>query len=483
MSDLLHRHAQSRPQALALWTPVRAWTYAELDAAVGATAARLRDAGIGPRTRVAVRPERNSAAVILLWALWRMGAVAVPLSTRLPAEAVGRHMEQVRARFFVATTDAGNTLPVDATVRSSEEIVVTGAEGGTEGRLSRDDVSQDRPATIVFTSGSTGAPKAALHTWRNHVYSAKGSNANIPLNPGDRWLLSLPLYHVGGLAVLVRCALAGAAVAVPDANQTISEAVAATGATHVSLVATQFRRLLRDAEETPPSSLRAVLLGGGPVPNDLLRRGHEHGWPLHTTYGCTEMASQVTTTSPGASLDTLQTAGRRLPHRRVRIEGGQILVAGPPLFRGYVTDAGIDDPRTADGWYRTGDRGRLDAGGRLHVQGRMDRMFVSGGENVQPEEIEATLERLDAVERAVVVPVPDAEYGQRPVAFIRSAAPIQPEALRAALADTLPRFKIPDAFHSLPEDATQKGLKIDHEQLREQARILQKTEAPKRPSS
>jgi O-succinylbenzoic acid--CoA ligase len=447
---------------------------------VGATATRLRDLGIEAEARVALRLDRSPEAVILLWALWRVGAVAVPLSTRLPPDTVKTQIHQVRAPFFVVEEGDDNSPLADGTVYSSKEVVVTRAEEGIGGSSSLNDLARDRSATIVFTSGSTGTPKAALHTWGNHLYSAKGSNANIPLRPGDRWLLSLPLYHVGGLAVLVRCAMAGAAVAVPDGDRSIAEAVGTTKATHISLVATQFRRLLRDTDGTPPPSLRAVLLGGGPVPDALLRQGHAHGWPLHTTYGCTEMASQVTTTPPGASLDTLRTAGRRLPHRRVCIEDGEILVAGRTLFRGYVTEDGIDDPRTDDGWYRTGDRGRLDASGRLHVRGRMDRMFVSGGENVQPEEIEEALERLDGVARAVVVPVPDAEYGHRPVAFLRGPAPIQPQALRDALADLLPRFKIPDAFHSLPEDAIQNGLKIDHERLRRQARMLRRKSTPER---
>jgi O-succinylbenzoic acid--CoA ligase len=243
-------------------------------------------------------------------------------------------------------------------------------------------------------------------------------------------------------------------------------------------VATQYRRLLDDIPGGPPTHVRAVLLGGGPIPDVLLRRGHERGWPLHTSYGSTEMASQVTTTAPGAPLGELRTAGRRLPHRRLRIEEGEIQVAGAPLFRGYVTTDGLDDPRTDDGWYRTGDRGRLDARGRLHVLGRLDRMFISGGENVQPEEIEGALERLDGIERAVVVPVPDAEYGARPVAFVRARDAWDPPALERALASVLPGFKIPDAFHSLPEDVRTGTLKIDRERLREQARKLQVYPSP-----
>jgi O-succinylbenzoic acid--CoA ligase len=214
------------------------------------------------------------------------------------------------------------------------------------------------------------------------------------------------------------------------------------------------------------------------MPDALLRRGHDRGWPLLTSYGCTEMASQVTTTAPGAPPDDLRTAGRRLPHRRVRIDDREIMVSGAPLFAGYVTPEGLDDPRTEDGWYPTGDRGRIDASGRLHVLGRMDRMFVSGGENVQPEEIETALERIDGVERAVVVPVPSAEYGQRPVAFLRTTGTLDPSQLRHVLRQRFPGFKVPDAFHSLPPEPAGDGLKIDHEQLRNRARMLQDGKSP-----
>jgi len=327
-----------------------------------------------------------------------------------------------------------------------------------------------RRATVLFTSGSTGTPTAILHSWANHVYSAKGSNANLPLRPGDRWLLSLPLYHVGGLAILVRCALAGAAVAVPDPDPSVSASLEATGATHGSLVATQLRRLLDVRDGALPPRVRGILLGGGPLPETLLRWGSARGWPLHTSYGSTEMASQVTTTPPGAPLDDLRTAGRCLPHRHVRIDAdGQILVAGRTLCRGIAEDARFRGPRER-GWFPTGDLGRLDAQGRLHVQGRTDRQFVSGGENIQPEEVEAALERHEEIERAVVVPVPNPEYGRRPVAFVRSATGTVPDDWASVLGDVLPRFKVPDAAYELPEAAVQDQMKVDRALLRRRAR-------------
>lgn len=461
----LRLHAQASPAAPALVAPNRTWSYEELDRAVEGTAHRLRQEGIGAGDRVALVPERRPGAVLLLWALWRIGAVAVPLSTRLPPSVQQEQAARVGCR--VAVRRDGTDAPI---VQGGREVTWESVVSDSGPKAWRPPPQEpERDATIVFTSGSTGRPKAALHTWANHLYSAKGSNANLPLQRGDRWLLSLPLYHVGGLAILVRCALRGAAVALPDPDADLATALRAARATHVSCVATQLRRLL-DALEGAPPSLRAALLGGGPLPAPLLDRAAANGWAVLTSYGCTEMASQVTTTAPGAPRSAHETAGSRLPHRRLRIDpDGQILVAGPTLFRGYLTEDGLVDPRTDEGWYPTGDRGRLDAQGRLHVLGRIDRMFVSGGENIQPEEIETALERLPGVERAAVVPVPSAEYGRRPVAFVRAEGRLDASSLQHSLRDRLPGFKVPDAMYPFPDAALDSGLKVDREALQQWA--------------
>jgi O-succinylbenzoic acid--CoA ligase len=151
-------------------------------------------------------------------------------------------------------------------------------------------------------------------------------------------------------------------------------------------------------------------------------------------------------------------------------EDGQILVSGPTLCAGFVEEEGLRDPRV-DGWYPTGDVGHLDASGRLHVEGRVDRQFVSGGENIQPEEIEAALEQLEEVRRAVVVSIPDEEYGRRPVGFVRTKQDALPPEWASALEATLPPFKIPDELLRLPEavTSTASGMKIDYDRLRQKA--------------
>lgn len=319
----------------------------------------------------------------------------------------------------------------------------------------------DRGTTIVFTSGSTGRPKAALHTFGNHYYSALGSGANIALSGNDRWLLSLPLYHVGGLSIVFRCLLAGATITIPEPGMRLGRSIAGLEATHVSLVATQLRRLLE--ERVDLGGLKTILLGGGPVPDSLVEEAVSRNLPVHTSYGLTEMASQVTTTPPGASSAVLRTAGRILPHRDLSIsEEGEVLVRGETLFAGYVEGAELELPTDEAGWFHTGDLGHLDREGYLRIKGRKDNLFVSGGENIQPEEIEDSLARLEGVERAVVVPVPDAEFGERPVAFVLPADDsVGLDGLASTLEEELPRFKIPVAFYEWPEDADPGRAKVN----------------------
>jgi O-succinylbenzoic acid--CoA ligase len=435
-----------------------------LDRRVAVAAEEIGELDLGDGARVALYLPKDERYLVLLLALIRAGCVACPLSTRLPPRGVWPLLDRAACRALISSDDellgaAGadvRKLPPETLLA---EASVARDRTQSSGPLH---LALDLPATIVFTSGSAGEAKAALHTFGNHYFSALGSNTNIDLAPGDRWLHSLPLYHVGGLSILFRCLLAGATVALPDAS--LGGAIA--GATHVSLVSTQLLRLLREGD-LAPGGLKAVLLGGGPVPISLVDEAADRGLPVHTSYGLTEMASQVTATPPGAPREALHTSGRPLPHRELSISGsGEILVKGETLFAGYVEGGAVHRASDADGWFHTGDLGELDADGYLRVRGRKDNLFISGGENIQPEEIEEALCRIEGVEEAVVVPVPDAEFGARPVAFVRTVG-VEPESLARALEPVLPRFKIPAAFHGWPEQAG--GMKVDRAFLRERA--------------
>ena len=468
----LRSAARRSPEAPAIVGAGGTLTFVELDQRVSVAAARIGDLSLGAGDRVALYLPKDEGYLVLLLALIRAGCVACLLSTRLPPRGAAPLPERIGCCALISSS--GEILEMTGVRVLRPEDVLSG-EVARDLPQSVEELwlAPDLPATVVFTSGSAGAPKAALHTLGNHYFSAEGSNANITPAPGDRWLHSLPLYHVGGLSILFRCLLAGATVVLPEAGAPLGGAIADRGATHVSLVSTQLLRLLRE-EGFEGHRLKAILLGGGPIPASLLDEAAGRGLPIHTSYGLTEMSSQVTTTPPGASRKELRTSGRPLPHREVTLSGeGEILVRGETLFAGYVEGGAVDRPLDADGWFHTGDLGDLDASGSLRVQGRKDNLFVSGGENIQPEEVEEVLSGLEGVEETVVVPVPDPEFGERPVAFVRIPDGIvEPETMKRALEKVLPRFKIPVSLYPWPDEASSAGMKVDRAFFRGRARRL-----------
>jgi o-succinylbenzoate---CoA ligase len=455
----LRSAALAAPKAAALVGARGITSYEELDLMVSAAA--LRFGGLEPGSRVALYLPKDERYVALVLALIRAGHVACPVSDRLPPRGVAQLLGKAACSALISEDEQLlQTAGADLHELKPEDLLEV-----VRHRTEPTDIPLQRSATIIFTSGSTGVPKAALHTFGNHYYNALGSNANIALRPGDRWLHSLPLYHVGGLSILFRCLLAGATVALPQPGTSPGESIASLGATHVSLVSTQLSRLLRESADL--GRLEAVLMGGGPVPPSLVDEALARGLPLHTSYGLTEMASQVTTTPPDASIEELRTAGRVLPNREVSIsERGEIMVRGETLFAGYVEGEELDRPLDPEGWFHTRDLGELDESGYLRVGGRIDNLFISGGENVQPEEIEEALCRLEGVDEAVVVPVPDEEFGARPVAFVRTYGGVRD--LSGELESVLPRFKIPITYHPWPEEA-RRGMKVDRAALGKRA--------------
>ena len=455
---LLSTAALRAPLETALSSPGVEVSYSELNSLVSGTARRMAEKGVGGGARVALVMDRSMEAVVLLLAAIRAGAVACPVSMRLPEATTVERCRSLGVALTVSDRPLGTAV-------AAKDLIERGAGNAPP-------FFEDAPATIVFTSGSSGAARAALHTYGNHYFSALGAQDNMPLACGDRWLLSLPLWHVGGLAILFRCLLAAATVALPDPADSIAESVRQV--THASMVSTQFRRLLREAEPGAAYPEKALLLGGGPVPPVLIDEAVRHGIPVHTSYGLTEMASQVTATRPGAAPEAFRTSGRVLSWRELRCDkGGQIMVRGRTRFAGYVEGDQLAPPFDEEGWFATGDMGRLDASGRLIVRGRMDHLLVSGGENILPEEIEAVLAGVEGVERVVVVGAADEEYGQRPVAFVDTAdGEINASRLRAAVEAVLPGFMTPDAFYPWPSDLAGEGLKPDRHQLRRRAEAM-----------
>ncbi|MFP4147023.1 MAG: AMP-binding protein [Halorhodospira sp.] len=451
----LTRAARLAPQRPAIITPQGQQTFDELDRAVTARAAALQAQGLGAGAWTALRIATTPTGVIDWLAILRAGARALPVSERLPEAS----LEALLSEHAIPAL-----LP-----RPGEALRHTGhgIEPAPAPTLQRR-FEPTTPCSGIATSGSTGAPQVMVHSYANHVRSAQGAIAYLPLAPGDRYLLSLPLFHVGGLGIIFRC-LEAAAPMVLGGRAEDTTFLNAYRVTHVSMVETQLRRLLREAS-APLPALRCVLLGGGPVAPDLLEEAAARGLPCYMSYGLTEMTAQV------ATWPALRGGGRVLPYRELAIDEAQeICVRGETLCLGRL-DCGSIQPLTDDeGWYRTRDLGRW-CEGRLEILGRRDNQFISGGENIQPEAVEGTLRAHPAISDAVVVPRRDPEFGQRPVAFLHAAGSLPTAAaLRDWLRQHLPPPMVPVAYYPLPAGD---GLKVRRRELAAEAERLREAPPP-----
>jgi len=382
-------------------------TYAELDQGATRVARALAARGVNPGDRVRVSHPPGSTFVELLHAVPRRGAVFVPVAPAHPPE-----------------PDLGAD-------EADVELRTTHHPGAVH--------------SIIHTSGTTGDPKPVELTFGNYAASAAASAGGLGVDPGDRWLCPLPLYHVGGLGVLVRCAVNHTTAVLHERfdAERVRRTLEAGEVTLASLVPTMLVRL-REAGLRAAPNLRAIALGGGPIPAGLLEWAERAGIPVTPVYGMTETCSQVVAGSPGRPL-----AGVELEIGA----GGEILVRGPMVAAKEVGP---------DGWLHTGDLGRLDDRGRLHVEGRLKELIVTGGENVAPLEVEQALLAHPAVADAAVTGRPDPEWGEAIAAFVVPRGRADPEDLRAWCRGRLAPHKVPKSIElveSLPRSVGGKLLR------------------------
>jgi len=435
LPDLLAIAAETHPERPAVVFEGVAMSYSELDAAASGFAASLAALGVSSGDRVGLWSANSPDAVIALWGIPRAECTAVPLNTRLPAvQAQG--LCRLATVELVLTDDPSiqlGTRTADlATLPSGPPLADAQPDG--------------QAPLIVFTSGSRGGPKGVLLTSSNLEASAKASGLHIGNDENDRWLVALPLFHVGAIAVLWRAAMTGGAVALERSFDPgrVGEMLGPE-ATVASLVPTMLRRLL-DAYPGRFDGVRAVLVGGGPVDMELLARAVTTGLPAVATYGMTEMASQIATqplgSEPESGLRLLQGVELRIGATQ------QIEVKGPMLSPGYVGEA----TRDPNDWFSTGDRGVLDDDGALSMLGRADDVILSGGENVDPEVVEQALIGHPAVKDAGVFGVPDEEWGRLVVAaVVRGDQEVSAEELEDFSRERLAGFQIPRRWMFVPE--------------------------------
>jgi O-succinylbenzoic acid--CoA ligase len=454
--DVAERH----PSALALITPEVRLSYAELTTKVSETAAKLATVGLldASSEPVAVVARPGLGSVCLLHALWAYGVATFTLPARLPAQERNTWAARAQAHAIIDPDELGS-LSV-----------------GSSPPARPIELDPEAPFAIVPTSGSTGAPKLVVLSRRAFHASAQASAANLPLTAQDRWLLCLPLSHIGGLSILTRCLLSASAVVAFDPGPkgllaqlpALAACLEREQVSLLSLVPTLLDALLTLTPRWQPGpALRAVLLGGAATHAELLARAQQRRVPVLVSYGLTESCSQVATTPVGSlprAASGLVSVGSPLPGIELKIdETERICVRGPTLCTRF-----IDGQRPFDehGWLRTEDRGYLDATGELFVLGRAGDLIITGGENVDPVRVEAALASAPGVRAAAVFGAPDPRFGELVACALVPDDDFAPGPVRAALELVLAPHECPRQLALLAALPQLPNGKLDRTQVR-----------------
>ncbi|HCH49208.1 MAG TPA: o-succinylbenzoate--CoA ligase [Proteus sp.] len=423
--------------------------------------------GVRPQQTILLRGKNHIHFIFALLAAFQCGAKVLPLNPQLPESLLDDLLPHLSIDFY-----ADFSLPqlqFDAVLLDLDGIAYD--ENAFEQQAAITPAVEwdaNRMATLILTSGSSGLPKAAVHTFNAHLCSAEGVLSLMPFNKGDRWLLSLPLFHVSGQGIFWRWLLRGATLVV-RAMHPLTDAL--QGCSHASLVPTQLWRLLhqdnhqnshQNSHQDKPQfiTLKSVLLGGAMIPIELTQAAEKWGIQCWCGYGMTEMASTVC----AKRADGKAGVGLPLKGKTVRLVDNEIQIKSDSVALGYWFDGKLNPlSLTADDWYSTRDKGCFSAD-EWCILGRLDNLFFSAGEGIQPEDIEKILNTHPKISQSFIVPIDDAEFGQRPVAVIDADIDTVnqlPQWYHSRLAG----FQRPVACLQLPNSLKNGGIKISRKQV------------------
>ncbi|WP_049006408.1 o-succinylbenzoate--CoA ligase [Enterobacter cloacae] len=417
-------------------------TWQQLCARVDRLAAGFQQQGVGEGDGVLLLAHNHPQTLTAWLALLQCGARILPVNPQLPRHLLDVLLPQMTLRFALVLDGIYDDLPVLNMYEHAGEHRVTWQPA--------------RLASMTLTSGSSGLPKAAVHTCEAHLASARGVLALMPYGDEDDWLLSLPLFHVSGQGILWRWLQAGARLTVRE-KQPLEQAL--QGCTHASLVPTQLWRLLNTQHHI---ALKAVLLGGAAIPVELTEEARKQGVRTFCGYGLTEFASTVCAKEADGEPDV----GGVLPGREVQVVDGEVWIKAQSMASGYWRDGALIPLTNEQGWFATRDRGEWHDD-RLTILGRMDNLFFSGGEGIQPESLERVIARHPQINQVFIVPLDDAEFGQRPVAVVECEPGTDITCLPDWVRDKLARFQQPVRWLVLPTELKNGGIKVSRRALQQ----------------
>lgn len=431
---------------------------------VNALVLYMQKMGISSGDRVGYYEENNEKHFFLLLACWILRCVFVPLNFKNSLNSV---IKDVPWLDYLITNEK-----VDASCR-----VVTLEDIVKDDEITIQDVPIyfEQHCLIIMTSGSTGLPKGVILSVGNLFYSALGTIEFLHIKEASSYLLSLPLYHIGGIIIWMRTLLAGAK-SIMLKTITLGEMIHRYQPDYISLVPTQLIQLMQSERTVQQlQCTNAILLGGAKTPQWIVDKALDLNIPILPTYGSSETCAQITSLKLGAKRKDFYSSGKVLPYRIIKLDDdGIIWVGGKTLFKGYITKAGEIEIQK-DTYFKTSDLGDIDDEGNLTVFGRSDLCFISGGENINPIEIEKAFLSISGVYDAVVVGISDQYFGEVAWAFIEMIDSKTVDELKFLLLQKLPSYKIPKNIIIFSEKMLSKGLKFSRTKLREYALYLRES--------
>ena len=453
-------------------------TYQELEDRIFSTMDALLKLGIRKENKTAILCENNLDYVVLIFSLWRIGAVPVPINVKLLPKEIEELLRISSCKFLLTGEPFNGKIKLDNVIVSE----IPAIDNKPDFRHKEDiEFNIINTAVIIFTSGSTGTPKGVKLSFNNLVQSAITGDKIFNHLPNDRWLASLPFYHVGGFSIITRCFFYGASLIIPDTleNEKLELSIRKHKPTLTSFVSTQLKRLL-ESGIIPSTELRHILLGGGFIDPYLVETAISKGWSVSKSYGTSETSSFVTALTSEDFKMKPGSAGKPIPPNQIIIvdgnrsplppmTSGEVAVKAQSVAKGYIDNEEESKKKFRKDIFYSGDYGYIDEDGYLFIEARRNDLIVSGGENINPTEIEREILKHQSIEEICVIGIEDEEWGQAVAAVIvlKNNSNISLIELKEFLKDKLPGYKQPKKIFILEQLPKTELGKVQKEKIRE----------------
>ncbi len=424
-----------------------------LDEITRKIASYIHSIGIKKNTIVPMYCDNPFYIILLSLSLWKLKAVPFPINNRLTPDEISDLLSRIESSIVFVENE------IDGLKKSINQISIRKVISEPTQTINEKnfDIELEQTALILSTSGSEGQAKLVPLTFNNLFQSFILSNSILKGNKEDKWLLSLPLYHIGGFSIFTRSLFSNSKLIIPASLNTddLVSTITETDPDKFSLVSTQFKRLIEEGIK-PNSGLKYLLLGGGPLDSDLIKNAILDGWKICKVYGSTETSAFISLLTPENFNEKIESAGSPLPGVEIKIldecknplpplSVGEIAISSPTVTHGYLNAHEINQMKFQNGFYYSGDYGYLDEDGYLYISNRRNDLIISGGENINSFEIEKLLLTHPLIADAVVVGIPDDEWGEIVVAVIvlKAEKTLTEENIKTFLKEKMASYKVP----------------------------------------